>query len=114
MLEYEALPPRLAAALFYGLRDDARVKLRLAGTDAGTDTLLRAVIADRLGLLVWAKTQDAQHGRNRPASFMDALRGGAGERSGKDMQTFADGAAFEAARAKIVKEAESWQRCASS
>lgn len=103
MLDYEALPPRLAAALFYGLADDSRIKRKMAGVEVGIDTLLRAVIADRLGLLVYAKTKDAQHGRNRPASLAEQLLGGAREKRGSNVRAFADGAAFEAARAKIMK-----------
>ena len=107
MFDYEALPPRLAAALFYGLRDDARSKLRLAGIKAGVDRLLRAVIADRLGLLLWSRTEDAQHNRNRPASLVAQLTGDDGQRS--DVRAFSDGAAFEAARAKILEGSDQWQ-----
>ena len=107
MLDYEALPPRTAAALFYGLRDDARIKMQLAGVETSVDRLLLALVADRLGLLVWAKTEDVKYGRNRPQSFAERLAGAAKDES--DVRSFADGAAFEAARAKIVKEAEQWQ-----
>ncbi len=103
MLDYEALPPRTAAALFAGLRDDARIMLRLAGAKNGTDRLLRACIADRLGLLVWAKTEDGRRARNRPQSLVELLTGDAAEHGG--VKAFADGEAFEAARAKLLQEA---------
>lgn len=40
-----------------------------------TDTLLNAMIADRLNILVWMKTKDGSKGRNRPKSIVDALTG---------------------------------------
>ena len=40
-----------------------------------TDTLLNAMIADRLNILVWMKTKDGSKGRNRPKSMVDALTG---------------------------------------
>lgn len=107
MLDYEALPLRTAAALFSGLRDDARVKMKLTGTSLSVDRLLRAVIADRLGFLVWAKTADAKHGRNRPASIAAQLMGEAN--SDSKVRAFRDGAAFERERARIIEEARAWQ-----
>lgn len=107
MLDYEALPPRTAAALFSGLRDDARVKMKLAGISIPLDRLLRAVIADRLGFLVWAKTADAKHGRNRPASIAAQLMGEI--RQDNKVRAFRDGAAFERERARIIGAARAWQ-----
>ena len=37
------------------------------------NTLLLALMADRLGLLVWSKTKDGQKGRNQPRSLVDSL-----------------------------------------
>lgn len=103
MLDYEALPPQRAAALFCGLRDDARIKLSLAGAKAGTDRILLAAIVDRLGLLLWPGS-----GERAPASVVEALCG-APQRRENGVQSFRDGAAFEAARAKIAGEVEAWR-----
>ncbi|MBQ1576663.1 MAG: hypothetical protein IIZ83_06860 [Oscillospiraceae bacterium] len=102
MLDYEALPPRTAAALCYGLRDTARVKMKLAGMQAGFDRQLLAIIADRLGMLWWAKTEDARENRNRPPSILSMLTG---EDDSKHTHSFASPEAFEAARQRIIKEA---------
>lgn len=108
VLDYEALPPQRAAALFCGLRDDARIRLKQSGNEVGTDRLLLASAVDRLGLLVWAKTEDGQRGRNRPPSVVEMLTGN-DTRKHDAMQTFRDGAEFEAARARIAGEAKKWQ-----
>lgn len=108
MLDYEALPPRTAAALFLGLRDDARVKMKISGTSVSLDRLLLATIADRLSFLAWAKTRDAQHGRNRPASIVAAFTGEAGQTD--NVRRFASGEDFERERRRILGEAQVWER----
>lgn len=108
VLDYEALPLKTAAALCYGLRDTARVKMQMAGMQAGFDRQLLAIIADRLGLLWWAKTEDARKNRNRPPSILTMLNGG--EDSEKNTQSFASADAFEAARDRIIKEAAEHER----
>ena len=64
-----------------------------------TDTLLLGAMADSLQLLVWSKTKDAQHGRNRPAPVLDTLLGTARRK----VTGFATAAEFEAAKAEILK-----------
>lgn len=100
VLDYEALSPLLAARLFLGLRDTARINLRRAGMTTTADRLLSAIIADRLGLLVWSKTKDAQRGRGRPASIAERLT--TPQETG--VKGFDTADAFEAAREKITKE----------
>lgn len=75
ILDWRALPLRTAAALSSGLRDSSRIKMKLAGVQADQETLLLAAAVDRLSLLVWAKTKDAEKGRNRPESIFDKLTG---------------------------------------
>lgn len=102
VFDYQALPVRTAAALFWGLRDDARIKRLMAKTPVGVDTLLRAAIADRLSLLVWFQTRDGRAGRNRPASFMAQLMN---KQPDTPVRAFSSGEAFEAARRRILEEA---------
>ena len=75
VLDWRALPLRTVAALSAGLRDNSRIKLKMADMQVGQDTLLLAAAVDRLSLLVWAKTKDAEKGRNRPTSIFDRLTG---------------------------------------
>lgn len=61
------------AVFCIGLKEDSRIKLKLAGQRVGINTLLLALAVDRLGLLVWSKTKDGQKGRNQPRSLVDSL-----------------------------------------
>lgn len=69
------------------------------------DTLLSAGILDRLSILVWQKTEDAQTGKNRPASVVDLLTGNAQEPETENI-SFASGKEFEETRNKILKGVE--------
>lgn len=46
--DYRSLPVRLVATLSAGLRDDSRIKLSRAGFTAQQNTMLLAIIADRI------------------------------------------------------------------
>ena len=92
LTDYRALPATRAAALAVGLRENSRIKMRLTGVRLSTDTALLAAMTDRLSLLLWAKTQDAANGRNRPASILDALLHPEGKPA--DTRAFASGEDF--------------------
>lgn len=68
--DYKTLPAMLVASLAVGLRDDSRIKMKLSGAKAPTEIILLASMVDKLNLLVWAKTKDAEKGRNRPKSLL--------------------------------------------
>lgn len=101
VLDYEALPPLRVAVLFLGLREDARVKMRLAAASVSVDRMISALIADRLGWLVWSKTEDAKHGRNRPTSILEQL---IKPRQEKPVRSFRSGQEFEQERKRIIDE----------
>ena len=69
------------------------------------DTLLSSGILDRLSILIWQKTEDAQTGKNRPASVVDLLTGNAQEPETENI-SFASGKEFEETRNKILKGVE--------
>jgi phosphotransferase system HPr-like phosphotransfer protein len=71
--DYKALPVSLVASLVIGLREDSRIKMKLSGAKAPSEIILLASIIDRLSVLVWMQTKDAQKGRNRPKSLMSLL-----------------------------------------
>lgn len=100
VLDWRALGLPLAATLAGGLRETSRTRMALEHTKVTTDTLLLGAMADSLQLLVWLKTKDAQHGRNRPAPVLDTLLGRA---SRPKVTGFATAAEFEAAKAEILK-----------
>lgn len=71
--DYKRLPLTTVAALAVGLRDNSRIKMALTGAQASTEIMLLSAVVDRLSLLVWFQTKDAEKGRNRPRSIIDAL-----------------------------------------
>lgn len=99
--DWRSIPVKLAATLAAGLPDNSRSIRRLAGLPCGMDTLLLAAIADRLSLLVWSKTKNAQKGRKRPQMITEGLLK---KTEKKDIEAFNDVDSFEAARRRFFKE----------
>lgn len=75
VIDWRALPVRLAAILAAGLRDDSRIKVKLSGQRYPFGTLLLAAAVDRLSTLVYFQTKDAQKGTNKPHLILDSLQG---------------------------------------
>lgn len=109
ILDYMALPCKLAATLAAGLPPGSRSMMGLAGAKIPVELMLEATIADRLGWLVWAQTKDGQKGRNRPESFVEILRG---EKRKETLESFGSAEAFEARRAILIHriEVDEWQQ----
>ena len=85
IMDWRALPARRAALFAYGLREDARIRLKLSGAKARLDTMLLAMAVDALNTLVWQNTQAGHDGRDHPRSVLALLRGDAeGEKPGFD------------------------------
>lgn len=102
VLDYRSLPARLVATLTAGLSDDSRVKKKLSGAQCSVETMLLALIADKLSYLVWFQTDDARKNRNRPDSIFLSLVGTQGQKSDSDVMTFRNGNEFETAWKKIT------------
>ena len=90
----------MAARLFFGLSDGSRIKRALTGEKLTLEQTLMAIIADRLGFLMWAQTKDGQKNRNRPASIYDALRGQKHENA--DVVSFTSGEDFDTMFKKLT------------
>lgn len=73
IFDIRALPASVLATLSVGLRDDSRIKMKMAGEIIPRQDMMQAAMVDRLSLLLWAKTKDAQHGMNRPKSLLEIL-----------------------------------------
>ncbi|MBR2211921.1 MAG: hypothetical protein IJ896_10805 [Fibrobacter sp.] len=101
ILDYKGLPLRLAAALASGLRDGSRIKMAMSGATIGSDTALLAAAVDRLSLLVWSKTKDAEKNRNKPKSMLAMLL--KDDRPKDDLEKFDTAEEFEAARKRIIQ-----------
>lgn len=71
--DYRQLPSSRVAVFSCGLRDDSRIKMKMSGQLVPLDTLLLAGISDKLSILLWSKTKDAQKGFNQPTSILATL-----------------------------------------
>lgn len=98
VFDYKSLPVRLAATLAAGLREDSRIKLKLADMEVSPDTFLLAAIADRLGIMIWQRTKDGEKNRNRPKSIIESLKPKKSE-----VSVFKTGEDFMKAREKLLK-----------
>lgn len=99
--DFRALPVLTLAALACGLGEDSRIRRLMSGTGIDRHTLLLATIADRLGWLVWANSEDGRENRNKPESIVNMLLGG--EDTNKAARTFASPEEFERERKRIIE-----------
>ena len=74
--------------------------MRLSGSGVSTEQMLLAAQLDKLTLLLWSKTKDAQQGRGRPQSVLSALlsKGKNQDESAPRAESFSSEEEFEAAR----------------
>ncbi|WP_040466783.1 DUF5361 domain-containing protein [Eremococcus coleocola] len=98
--DYKQLPPTKVAVFCYGLRNDSRIKMKLAGLKINITTMLLAQAVDALNTLLWTKTKDGQKNRNRPKSIFSLLTQEVKE--DKKVQGFNSSEEFE----KALKEFE--------
>ena len=96
--DYRSLPVKLAATLSAGLRDDSRIKMFMAEAPITQDTLLLAMIADRIELF---RRSFTSKGKDAPVSMVDLLLNRETKQK-KGVVGFRTVAEFEAARARII------------
>lgn len=84
ILDYRSLPARQAARLACGLRHSSRIMQALSGAPADLETILQALIADAVRVLVWQNTRDGTKGQNQPKSVLAILSGNTQEAVGFD------------------------------
>lgn len=87
------LLPSLVATLACGLSENSRIKRKISKRTIDLEQTLLAVIADRIGLLVWQKTKDGQKNRNRPKSILEVLLGQ--DKKKDELEVFTDQESFE-------------------
>lgn len=86
------------ATLAAGLREDSRSAMSVNGMRVSPKDLLMAAAVDRLSLLVWFRTKDAEKGRKKPKSIVEAIT----KEETKEILTFATAEEFEEARRRII------------
>ena len=100
--DYRRLPVTRVAVFSYGLRDDSRIKMKMNEQVASYEQQVLADIRDRVALLLWSKTKDAQKGKNQPALLSQKLT--SSTKNVKDFSSFESGKDFEEARRKLVQK----------
>lgn len=100
-----AVPVPLLATLASGLRDDSRIKLKMAGLTGLPITAMIARAADDIALLLYSFTQDAEDGKNMPHLFTEMMTGGTAPVE-KETKGFESGAAFDQAWKQAITNAK--------
>lgn len=96
--DMDRLPVEMQATLASGLRENSRIVMKAAGATVSNLDLMLAAVVDRLSLLVYTKTKDAEKRINAPKSLVTALLKHADEKEA----TFSNGDDFERARREIL------------
>lgn len=96
---WRSLPLSTVSSLAAQLREDSRVMMALSGRRADRKTALLAIIADRLGTLIWHNTKDGRKGRNPPESIYRKIMEPPEE---PEHRTFRNGEEFMRMRTKIL------------
>jgi len=100
VLDYRGLAPSLVAVLCSGLSNDSRIKRKIANRKVSLEEFLIAALVDRVSLLVWAKTEDAQKGRNKPKSILSILEDEVAKPKYKGFDSIDE---FESKRAEFLR-----------
>lgn len=73
LYDYRILPPVKVAVFACGLKDGARIVRKLKDQKYSYSELMDAALIDRMNLLCWLHSKDAQHGTNRPESLVKKM-----------------------------------------
>ena len=101
VFDYRSLPVKTVAAFCVGLREDSRIKRKISGRGCSTAELLMAMAVDRLSMLIWMRTEDAQKGKNKPQFIAEKLLGSDAAKGG-EYKSYASAEAFKAAWSHIT------------
>lgn len=99
---YKELPCKTVALFACGLRNDSRIKMQMNDIKIQQKEILLAIIADRLGTLVWFKTKDGVKGINRPKSILSTFLE-VDEKMDKNVMSFESAREFEEKWESIAK-----------
>lgn len=104
--DYKQLPLSKVAVFSCGLREDSRIKMKMNNQTVSFETLLLASISDKLSVLLWNKTKDAEKGKNLPKMIMDELLPYKKEMSPADTSIFNSSEDFEQRRKELIEQIE--------
>ena len=98
--DYRKLPVETLVAFVTGLKADSRTKMAINGMRVPTNTLIMAMVYDRITQWVWMNSKDGRKGKNKPSSLAEVLSSTPKE---KTIEVFESGADFDA-MLKRIKE----------
>lgn len=99
---WRSLPVRTAATLAAGLRDDARINLKMSGMPCNFDRILMAGIFDAARVANWQRSKDGQTGKSKPDLMAPKLMKLEAKQASGAVEAFVDGDAFIRAREKLI------------
>ncbi len=99
--DYKSLPALLVATFSVGLRDDSRIKMKMSGAKAPLNTIILALLTDRLGNMIWSLSEDGRNGVNRPVQLLEIINGAKIENN-SDIKVFDTPEEYEKARKKLI------------
>lgn len=104
--DYKQLPLSKVAVFSCGLRENSRIKMKLAQQVVPFETLILASILDKLSVLLWTKTKDAEKGKNMPQMIMDELIPHVQKSKQTDASIFDSSEDFEQRRKELIEQIE--------
>lgn len=92
--DYRSLPCKMVATFSCGLRENSRIKMKIAGIVPIPEQVLMAAIADGARLTAWLQSKDGMTGENRPKSLLGMLIGEE-SKDEKNIRIFESGEDFD-------------------
>lgn len=101
--DYKSLPVNMVATFSVGLREESRIKMKMSGAKVTANTFILAIIADRLGNIIWSLSEDGRKGVNRPVQLLETITGKAMIKEESDIVLFDSPEDYESARKKLAE-----------
>lgn len=95
--DFKSLPLTKIAIFAKGLREDSRIRMKMSENKFNVKESLLAGILDRLTLILYSKTKDAEKGKNYPKLLLDEVE------KKEELEGFMSSEDFEIARRKIIE-----------
>lgn len=95
--EFEKFSLAKIAIFAKGLREDSRIKMQMSQSKFNVKESLLAGILDRLTLILYSKTKDAEKGKNYPKLLLDEVE------KKEEIESFTSSEDFEKIRRKIIE-----------
>lgn len=95
--DFRALPLTKIAIFAKGLREESRIRMQMSKSKFNVKESLLAGILDRLTLILYSKTKDAEKGRNYPKLLLDESE------KKEELEGFISSEDFERTRRQIIE-----------